>query len=224
MLPLPLDGNQSTIKSCCGKMICNGCSYAMLESEGKHLCAFCRTPPTISDEERLKQLKKLMDKGNAYGFYQLAGYYGRGICGLPRDFQKTIDLWLKAAELGFTLAYFNLGNVYLVGTGVEVDERKAKHYHELAAIGGNVSARYELGTMEGEAGNMDKAMKHYIIAAKAGYDRSLDEVKRGYKGGLITKDEYADILRAYQERQEEMKSNERDKAAKVLALAASLEL
>jgi len=41
----------------------------------------------------------------------------------------------------------------------------------------------------------------------------LDNVKRGYKYGLITKDEYADTLRFYHERQKEMKSDERDKAA-----------
>ena len=55
-------------------------------------------------------------------------------------------------------------------------------------------------------------MKHYILAAKAGHKKSLDKVKDGYKSGIVTKDEYANALRAYQQQQDEMKSEERDKA------------
>ena len=32
--------------------------------------------------------------------------------------------------------------------------------------------------------------KHFIIAANAGYKKSLDKVKGGYMHGLVTKDEY----------------------------------
>lgn len=47
-LPMPLETKTSCFKSCCGKRICVGCLYAMMESEGKDLCAFCRTPPASS--------------------------------------------------------------------------------------------------------------------------------------------------------------------------------
>ena len=40
-------------------------------------------------------------------------------------------------------------------------------------------------------------MKHFMIAAKAGFDLSLKEVGEGYKRGHVTKDEYAQTLRAY---------------------------
>ena len=42
----------------------------------------------------------------------------------------------KAGELGSSSGYYNLGNSYDRGLGVEVDLKKAKHYHELAAIAG----------------------------------------------------------------------------------------
>ena len=51
------------------------------------------------------------------------------------------------------------------------------------------------------------------MAARAGYDESLDAVKAGFRNGVVTKDEYANTLRAYQKIQDEMKSDERDKAA-----------
>lgn len=38
-LPMPIRGELSSIEACCGKRICNGCMYAMVESEGKDLCA-----------------------------------------------------------------------------------------------------------------------------------------------------------------------------------------
>ena len=66
--------------------------------------------------------------------------------------------------------------------------------------------------MEADAGNFTRSMKHYILAAKAGFKESLDAVKRGFVDGFVTKDEYANTLRAYQSRQDEMKSDNRNKA------------
>ena len=62
--PLPLDPGQSSFKSCCGKMICDGCIYVMKEEargRGKiELCAFCRTPEATSEDENIKRAKKLL--------------------------------------------------------------------------------------------------------------------------------------------------------------------
>ena len=55
-------------------------------------------------------------------------------------------------------------------------------------------------------------MKHFILAARAGFKNSLDCVKQGYMNGDVTKDDYANTLRAYQQRHDEMKSDDRDRA------------
>jgi len=212
-LSMPIDLTQSTFEICCGKLICNGCNYAMQMSEGKDLCAFCRTPPAYSTEERVKRVEKLMDKGNGEAFNHLAGFYSLGVRGLPLDQQKASELNLKAGELGSAKGYYNLGNSFHQGRGVERDGKKAKYYYELAAMGGDVIARHDLGCIEGQAGNIDRALKHSMIAARAGYKESLDNVKQGFMNGFVTKDEYANTLRGYHERQKEMKSEERDKAA-----------
>jgi TPR repeat protein len=212
MLPLPLAADQITFESCCGKYICRGCIYAMDESEGgDSLCAFCRTPCAESEEEIVKRIMKLTEKGNADAIKQLAGYYDRGRMGMTQNWAKANELYLKAGELGCAEAYYNLGIAYDNGYGVEIDMKKAKHYWELAAMNGHVIARNNLGCIEGEAGNHLRAMKHFILAAKAGYKQSLEAVKAGYTHGFVTKDEYANTLRAHQKSQDEMKSEARDK-------------
>ena len=211
MLLLLRDNNTETFMSCCGKTICSGCIYAMQMSEGKDLCPFCRTPPPSSDED-IKRIKKQMDKGNAEAFHLLAGMYDQGIRGLSRDRQKAHELLLKAGDLGCARGYYNLGLAYNHGEGVEVDKKKAMYYFELAAIGGDIHSRHNLGADDWNKANKHRAMKHFIIAARAGEKRSLDAVKGGFMKGIVTKDDYANTLRAHHEIQKEMKSDERDKA------------
>jgi len=214
MLTLPLYDTRTgvTFRSCCGKGICDGCEYAMDESDAKGLCPFCKSPPSNSNEEEIVRLKKLMKKGNTEAYYLFGGCYRIGTLGLPQDHANANELYLKAGELGCAGAYFNLGSAYQHGHGVEIDTKKSNHFFELAAINGNVQARNNLGCMELEAGNYQRAMKHLLIAAKAGYKVSLDSVKQGFRSGIVTKDEYANTLREYQKSQDEMKSEARDKA------------
>ena len=212
MLLLPYENDTVTFKSCCGKRICNGCIYAMVESGAKELCPFCKTPPARSIEEEVERVNKLMEKGNGDAFYVLAGHYANGLIGVRQDWAKANELLLKAGELGCAAAYFNLGNSYDVGSGVEVDKKKAKYYYELAAMNGGIQARHNLGCSEGMAGNYQRAYKHLVISAMAGNKPSLDDVKDGYMHGDVTKDQYANTLREYQKSQDEMTSEARDKA------------
>ena len=56
--------------------------------------------------------------------------------GLPQDRDKATELWLRAGELGCAESYYCVADAYLEGRGVERDMKKAKHYWELAAMGG----------------------------------------------------------------------------------------
>ena len=214
MLPLPVYDTHTgmTFHSCCGKLICNGCIYAMDESGAKDLCPFCKTPPGESDAENVERTNKLMKTGNASAIYQRGGHYACGSSGLPQNQAKANELWLKAGGLGCADAYYNLGNQYFNGMGVAIDKKKAKHYLELAAMNGHVDARHNLGGLEYNAGNHHRAFKHLLISARAGDKMSLDTVKGGYTKGLVTKEEYANTLREYQKSQDEMKSDAREKA------------
>ena len=119
----------------------------------------------------------------------------------------------KAAELGMSMAHYNVAMAYLSGHGVERDLDKASRHLKLAAIGGDEVARHKLGIEEVHLGNMDRATKHFMIAARSGYDASLKKVGEGYKAGHVTKDDYASTLRSHQSIRNEMKSEQRSRAA-----------
>ena len=192
MSPMPYEMGENVFYSCCGKNICGGCVLAMMISKrksGDSLCPYCRVSTLISDEEQIKGLERLTNANNSFAFFQLGGYYDQGVFGLTQDYQKAHELNLRAGELGCANGYFNLGTAYDEGRGVAIDKKKSKHYYGLAAMGGHAVARHILGCMEGEAGNEHRAIKHCILAARAGYKDSLDTVKRLFMRGAVTKDE-----------------------------------
>ena len=135
---------------------------------------------------------------------------------MPHDRANANELYLKAGELGCALAYFNLGDAYDNGRGVEIDKQKARHYLELAAMNGSARARHNLGVLEAQTGNYQRALKHFTLAARAGYKQSLDVVKTGFMNGIVAKNEYAQALRAYQKSKDEMKSEARDKVNAIM--------
>ena len=214
MLPLPLNGEQQRYKSCCGKTLCMGCIHA-IEAEDKRstICPFCRSPVATLHSEDVERINKRAEANDAEAIYNLGCFYREGRIGLRQDCAKAMELWFRAGELGCTAAYSSIGYAYDSGEGVERDMKKAKYYWELAAMGGNVNARYNVGLLEGCAGNFDRAMKHFMITAGAGHDDSLTKIKEGFLHGAATKDNFEKALRAHKEAKDEMKSNQREAAA-----------
>jgi uncharacterized protein len=214
MLLLPSLHTGSKYRACCGKRICSGCLCAVAKRDGGvGLCPFCRSPSRKSDDEILDEMKKRVELGDAGAIRNLGCCYFDGMYGLPQDNNKAIKLWHRAAELGSATSYYNIGMAYLHGRGVERDEKKANHYWELAAMGGSVEARHNLGAIEVQAGNMDRAVKHHMIAAGYGDNDSLNAIRQMYKDGKATKDDYAKALQVYQANLVEIKSAQRDEAA-----------
>ena len=154
-----------------------------------------------------------MELNDAEAIFDLGAFYDDGLCGLQQNNAKAFELWHRAAELGSAEAHYNIGNAYKFGDGMEVDEKKATHYFELAAMRGDACARNNLGVTEVKAGNIYRALKHYMIAVRDGDSNSLNNVKNTYMRGLATKDDYAKALRSYQAYLEEIKSDQRDEAA-----------
>jgi len=154
-----------------------------------------------------------MELNDADAIRCMGCFYAEGLQGLPRNNAKALELWHRAAKLGHSEAYYNIGLAYNNGKGVGVDKKKAIHYWELAAMSGDIDSRHNLGVIEEKARNLDRALKHYMIAVKGGHKKSLDVVKRGYSYGYTTKDKYTNALKMYQAYQDEVKSDQRDKAA-----------
>jgi len=214
-IPTLLSG--SKYKTCCGKVICSGCNFApVYDHKGSMVdetCPFCRAAAPRSDEEAIERLNKRVNVGDAEGISNLGFYYAHGVHSLPQDNTKAFELWLKAAEFGHVTAYFNIGTIYDTGMCVEVDNKKANHYYELAAMGGDIKARHNLGCSEVEEGNIDRAIKHWMIAVASGEATSLAAMQSLYSDGRATKEEFTQALRSYQEYLGEIKSSQRDEAA-----------
>lgn len=216
-LRMPVLDTGRRYMSCCGKVICSGCHHApVYDNEGNIVdgtCHFCRTPTPSSEEEAIERQKERVEVGDAIAMFSLGCYYNSGECGLPQDYDKALELWHRATNLGYTDAYYSIGNAYYSGRGVEVDKKKARQNWKLAAMGGNVTSRYNLGAFEEEAGNMDKALKHFMIAVESGCSESLEIMQKMYSYGHATKEDYTKALRAYQSYLAEIKSDQRDTAA-----------
>ena len=70
-LRMPYLDSGSTYISCCGKVICTGCIYAVQSratKEEEDICPFCRTPPPTEEEiiKRYEKRMKLNDTGAIY--------------------------------------------------------------------------------------------------------------------------------------------------------------
>ena len=210
-LPLPIDVKKSTLMSCCSKTICGGCDYAnqKREHEGKiqRKCAFCRKAMPKTDEEIIEQLMKRVEANDPLAMCQM----GTKRCD-EGDYMKAFEYWTRAAALGDVMAHYQLSCLYHVGHGVEKDEKKELHHMEKAAIGGHPLARHNLGILEWKNGHYVRAAKHFIIAAKLGYDKSLEAVKDHYKAGYVSKDDFAAALRGHQASVDATKSPQREKA------------
>jgi len=208
-------------KACCGKVICSGCIHApVYDDQGNEVdiikqneCPFCRTVAPNSDNELNSMLIKRSEAGDAIAIYNLGVYYDRGMYGLSQDFTKAVELFHHAAELGYFKAYNGIGCAYQYGRGVEIDKKKAMHYYELSVMGGIVEARHNLGVYECNAGNMGRALKHFMVAVRDGKSESLEKIKGLYTKGHATKEDYTIALRLYQEYLGDIKSAQRDEAA-----------
>lgn len=179
-LPLPFN-KQTIFQLCCGKIVCDGCMYKAASDWHNFAfpCPFCRVPKHQSDEELFERLNKKVNANDAEGNNFLGCIYNDGTK-LPQDLKKAFEFWSRAAELGNITAHNNLATLHAQGRGVERDMNKAKYHWELAAMMGHENSRHNLASLEMGAYNFDRAMKHFMIAAGAGFEHSLEPIKACY--------------------------------------------
>lgn len=176
-------------------------------------CPFCNAPGVQREEEADERLLERVEKYNdAEAMNVLGCQYRFGVGAFDVDHVKAVEMYRRASELGCAEGHANLGNSYYQGKGIEQNMKKAIHHYQIAAMLGDEVSRHNLGRIELEDRNMDRGMRHFMIAAKCGFDDSLNMVRKGYTKGLVTKDDFEMTLRAYQASCEETKSEQRDRA------------
>jgi TPR repeat protein len=164
-----------------------------------------------TDEEVEAMLMKRVEKNDPVAMWQMGGRRdGEG------DYKSAFEYWTKAAELGDAEAHYNLSIMYDLGDGVEKDEKKQVYHLEVAAIGGHVLARHNLGCHEGNNGRMERAVKHFTIAANMGYDKAMQALWKYHARGLVKKEHLTATLRAHQAAVDATKSQQREEAEEFL--------
>jgi TPR repeat protein len=192
---------------CCGKSICRGCVYSFSQSGNARKCPFCNSDRSSKTrEENNEDLMKRVEANDAASIYVLADSYYHGLNGFQQDHTKAIELYNRAADLGYSKAHNNLGAIY-EGAG---NLKKAKFHVEAASMAGHEVARYNLGVMEDNSGNMEKAMKHWIIAASDGEFDAMHQLTVLYEKGLVSRESIDSTLIAYNDSCAEMRSEARD--------------
>ena len=129
------------------------------------------------------------------------------------DYDDSVKHYTKAADLGDLEAHNQLGWMYWNGVVVEKDEEKGVYHYEKAAIGGHPRARHVLGCKEVNNGNIERAVKHFIIAANLGDEGSMKALWVEFHDGNITKEDLESTLRTHKAAIDAMKSPEREAAA-----------
>ncbi len=210
-LPLPLSLKKSSMYGCCSKFICIGCDYInkIREREMRlgQTCPFCREPAPTTFEERDKQRMKRIEVNDPVAL-SVEGMVQHG----RREYMRAFENWENAAELGDAEAHFRLSCVYHNEDGVEMDIEKYIYHTEEAAIGGHPIARYNLGRQQESVGCIDRAVKHWIIAATQGYDNAIKALMDAFKHGQVSKDDLAATLRAHNAAVDATKSPQRKEA------------
>eukprot|EP00984_Skeletonema_dohrnii_P005823 scaffold2053_cov106-Skeletonema_dohrnii-CCMP3373.AAC.14 len=198
--------------SCCSKLVCTGCIHAnTMRHEEEMLsetCPFCRkiVPYTETEVKRNEMKRVEANDPEALGDVGIHHF-------VAGEYAAAIEYFEKAAALGEIESHYQLSNIYHEGLGVEKDEKKSTHHLEQAAIGGHPLARHNLALREWRKGDIERAVKHFIIAATLGCDVSVEELKKFHAHGVVSKEDFAALLHAYQAAVDAMKSPEREAAA-----------
>ena len=154
-------------------------------------CSEPSSPPSKQEaapsaEERLAQLQKQANSGNADAQFGLGVMYHNGK-GVPKDYAKAVEWYQKAAAQGNANAQFILGLIYKNGEGVPKDAAKAVEWYQRAAVQGHADAQFELAGMyfrgEGVPQDDAKGIEWGQKAAAQGHSKAQYNLGMMYLNG-----------------------------------------
>lgn len=115
--------------------------------------------------------------------HNLAVLYFNGWGSLSRSDNKILELYQEAAQSGYSLSQFSLGDIYHFGrNGFPKDLGKAYYWYQQASNQGHAKAARRIGYMyengEGFKKNIEQAFHWYKIAAERGNKHSKSDAIR----------------------------------------------
>ena len=233
LVPLSRIKPEAFYQACCGNTICRACFKDNQESINKQneenigkklafTCPFCREPYVATClDEQFSRLQARCLKNDHEAFTLMGCRYQSGKYETPKDGLKALDCFIRAVELGSPEACGCIANGYKKGDRVAVDKERSALFERIGALRGDIYAQHNIGVTEYYSGNHENGIRHWKIAAEAGYQVSLNALRRIYNANgkkpgkeFISKEYLESTYRACHEAQMEVKSEEREKHCK----------
>lgn len=108
--------------------------------------------------------------------------------GKEKDFEKALELYHKAAELGSLEAMCDLGYMYLVGQGTDMNKETSAYWYKKSADLGYLHSIRDIGQsyMKGEGVPVDyaEACRYFKIASENNYSHGTTDLAYCYLNGL----------------------------------------
>ena len=127
-------------------------------------------------EDKLTQLKRDAENGDAEAQYQLGFNYFHGYDGVKEDHEEAVKWYRKAAEQGHVDAQILLASCYSKGEGVSLNHAEAAKWWRKAAEQGDADAQLVIGGMyeigEGVPKDEAEAIKWYRKSAAQGNENA----------------------------------------------------
>ena len=155
-------------------------------------------------------------------------YYNKGLFYIQQEnYESAFYYMKKASELGSVLAQNNLGVLYGLGHGTDVDIQRSNYWIEKAAHGGSAAAQNTLGcfykdALNGFEQNYEKANYWFEKAAKQGCPFAQYNLAMAYRNVQGFEINFTEALKWFAEstfQGDEIAKQELDKLIEELKLA-----
>ena len=237
---LPINIEEHVYHTCCGQVICSGCMIGKQRTQLKELgkidegttpeeeqfrlihdhgmdisvCPYCRTAPYEGDEECLQRLydriKIRNDRDYVVALNQLGYFYENGMRGLPQNRTKAEELYKKAYDLDEPEAAWKLFHLYHDHYPDQIET--ARKYLVRGELLGHVYCTQVLAIKAKHSGDKEEFARLCVKSVRLGGvpGGDINNLLNCYRLNLLSKDDLAATLRAYQAVKNEVETERRD--------------
>ncbi|MCQ2914165.1 MAG: sel1 repeat family protein [Alphaproteobacteria bacterium] len=122
----------------------------------------------LKEQENVEWLRKTIKTGNVDSIENLTSILEKKENKTQEDLKEIAELYKKSAEAGNIYSAEKLGNIYLLGKGVDKDENKALQWLKVAGLSGNANAARKIGEIYAKKGdNNDEAFAWLVVGLSA---------------------------------------------------------